>query len=88
MISRRFAYTVMAALFVAPIAVTTTAHAQAGGIPSTTAPSNSQGTPADSTGIVGGSRVGPSTTATPVRATHRHRVRHHRHHARANTSAQ
>ncbi len=36
----------------------------AGGIPSTTAPSNSQGTPSGGTGNLSTTRVGPSTTAT------------------------
>ena len=67
----------------------------AGGVSSTTAPSNSQGTPAGGTGVVGTTRVGPSTMAPamPMAGTdttmsepprRARRVRHHRrarHHA-------
>ncbi len=49
----------------------------AGGIPSTTAPANGEGTPAGGTGTLSTTRVGPSTTR-PVRHYHprRHAVAH------------
>ncbi len=62
----------------------------AGGVASTTAPSNSQGTPAGGTGVIGTTRVGPSTTAasTPDASTgapaprrRARRVRHRAHRA-------
>lgn len=61
----------------------------AGGVASTTAPSNSEGTPAGGTGVVGTTRVGPSSTgpssvspgSTGVSAPRRH-VRRVRHRAR------
>jgi len=59
----------------------------AGGTASTTAPSNSEGTPAGGTGVVGSSRVGPGGTAvnsdsgTPVRHRRTRRARHRARHA-------
>lgn len=53
----------------------------AGGTASTTAPSNSEGTPAGGTGVLGTTRVGPSTGVTRVSARRRH-ARHVRHRAR------
>jgi hypothetical protein len=58
----------------------------AGGVASTTAPSNSEGTPAGGTGVIGATRVGPSSTAStgtsvaPPRH-HARRVRHRAHRA-------
>lgn len=67
----------------------------AGGVGSTTAPSNSQGTPSGGTGTLSTTRVGPSTTAeqpAAVRAAptrHRAReLRRHRHHRRHHRAAQ
>lgn len=59
----------------------------AGGTGSTTSPSNSQGTPAGGTGVIGTTRVGPSGAAmssdTPAMApAPRHRGRRARHRAR------
>ena len=60
----------------------------AGGIPSTTAPANGEGTPAGGTGTVGTARVGPSgiaptanpsTAPTGDEAAPRPRRRRHRH---------
>ncbi len=57
----------------------------AGGTASTTAPSNSEGTPAGGTGVISTTRVGPGgDAATPARARshrHRHRARHRARHA-------
>ena len=62
----------------------------AGGVATTTSPSNSEGTPAGGTGVVGNTRVGPSTVrpvapmaTTPTTAStsapaRRHRVYHRR----------
>ncbi len=68
LMTRRSAFAAFAAALLAPVV----ARAQgatggpAGGVSSTTAPSNSQGTPAGGTGVIGGSRVG--TGAAPVGA--------------------
>lgn len=50
----------------------------AGGVPSTTAPSNSQGTPAGGTGTVTTTRVAPAPTAKTSKPHHtrRHTPRH------------
>lgn len=57
----------------------------AGGVSSTTAPSNSEGTPAGGTGVIGTTRVGPSSTSsTPSASAPRrraHRIRHRAHRA-------
>jgi len=50
----------------------------AGGTSSTTAPSNSEGTPAGGTGAVGSTRVGPSGDAPSTMTTARHRRARHR----------
>jgi len=50
----------------------------AGGTASTTAPSNSEGTPAGGTGNLGTTRVGPSSTTRATTAPARHRARHAR----------
>ena len=63
----------------------------AGGVPSTTAPSNSQGTPAGGTGVVGSSAVpGTAATTTPgattapaATQTRRQKRRAHRAHRRS-----
>ena len=84
MMTLRSTLIVFAIAVAAPIA----AFAQAGGLPSATAPSNSEGTPSSSTGVVGATRVGPATTmASPTHA-RRHRHRHHRSHRHAVTSGQ
>lgn len=56
----------------------TALNGPAGGTASTTAPSNSEGTPAGGTGVVGTTRVGPSARTTRASAPRRHtqRVRH------------
>jgi hypothetical protein len=85
-ITRRFSSALLAAAMVAGLAAEP-AFAQvtpggalngpAGGTATTTAPSNSEGTPAGGTGAIGTTRVSPgrtSATATP----HRRRVRHAR----------
>ena len=54
----------------------------AGGTSSTTAPSNSEGTPAGGTGAVGSTRVGPSGDAASTTTARRHRHRHRRHRTR------
>jgi len=57
----------------------------AGGTSSTTAPSNSEGTPAGGTGAVGSTRVGPSgdapSTMTTARRRRHRRARHRTRHA-------
>ncbi len=59
----------------------------AGGTASTTAPSNSEGTPAGGTGVVGSSRVGRggmalnSDSGTPARHHRTRRARHRAYHA-------
>ena len=53
----------------------------AGGVASTTAPSNSEGTPAGGTGVIGTSRVGPGTTRASAPRHHVRRVRHRARHA-------
>ena len=53
----------------------------AGGVASTTAPSNSEGTPAGGTGVIGTTRVGPSATRVSAPRHHVRRVRHRAHHA-------
>lgn len=98
---RRLSIALVAATLVAAVA-TDDAFAQgatvgpAGGIPSTTAPSNGQGTPSGGTGTLSTTRVGPATTATmptattaaPRSTTHRRRHHHRRHHrARAHAPA-
>ena len=92
--TRRSAFAAIAAALVAPLAARAQGtmpgggNAPAGGVSSTTAPSNSQGTPAGGTGITGGGRVGAGVGAPLVggepgtRETTRHtrrpvrRVRH------------
>ena len=63
----------------------------AGGVGSTTAPSNSQGTPAGGTGVISTTRVGPSGAATSMATPHRvmrrrHYYRHARHYTRRHTT--
>lgn len=59
----------------------------AGGTASTTAPSNSEGTPAGGTGTLGTTRVGPNVDTGSTTATPHHRVRHHsRHHHRRHST--
>lgn len=78
MITRRSAFAVFAAAFAAPVV----ARAQAGAIPSTTAPSNSQGTPGaggtGGTGVVSTTQVPAAggASATPHKR-RRHRTRKH-----------
>lgn len=68
----------------------------AGGVPSTTAPSNSQGTPAGGTGTLSTTRVGPSGTMTQVAPTNTAPMatsttparRRHHHHRRSHRSTQ
>ncbi len=58
-----------------------------GGVASTTAPSNSEGTPAGGTGVIGTTRVVPSATRASAPRHHVRRVRHRAHHAaRARTA--
>ena len=88
MITRRSAFAAFAAALAAPLAITA-AHAQtpAGSIPSTTAPSNSEGTPSGGTGVVSGTRVpGATTTAPPMQHTRRHHRRHHHHRTTTTTT--
>lgn len=59
----------------------------AGGVASTTAPSNSEGTPAGGTGVIGTTRVGPSTTRASTPRHHVRRVRHRAHHAARHRAA-
>lgn len=70
LLTRRSAFAAFAAALIAPVVV----YAQgatsgpAGGVPSTSAPGNSQGTPAGGTGVIGGTRVVPTSPA-PAAAT-------------------
>lgn len=71
--TRRRSFAALAALLATPAMALAqgATNAPPGGIPSTTAPSNSQGTPAGGTGMVGGARPpagGPvgSTPNTPL----------------------
>ena len=57
--TRRSAFAAFAAAFVAPLVARAQGPAGAGG--STTAPSNSEGTPAGGAGTVSNTRVGPSS---------------------------
>ena len=73
-------------------------NAPPGGVPSTTAPSNSQGTPSGGTGVIGGTttRANPSVSPSPDVAspspstapapTRRHRRRHRRRHTTTTTT--
>jgi hypothetical protein len=91
--TRRFSSTLLAAAMIAGLAAEP-AFAQvtpggaltgpAGGTGSTTAPSNSEGTPAGGSGALGTTRVGPSGTmpSTASPAPVRHRTRHARRRAR------
>lgn len=90
-ITRRFSSALLAAAMVAGLAVEPVfaqvvpggaLNGPAGGTASTTAPSNSEGTPAGGTGVLGTTRVGPGSPASTARATPRRRVRHARHRAR------
>lgn len=90
--TRRFSFALLAAVMVGGLAAVPV-YAQvtpggalvgpAGGTPSTTAPSNNEGTPAGGTGVIGTTRVGPGgDAATLARARrHRHRARHRARHA-------
>jgi len=91
--TRRFSSALLAAAMVAGLAAEP-AFAQvtpggaltgpAGGTGSTTAPSNSEGTPAGGSGALGTTRVGPSSTmpSTANPAPVRRRIRHARRRAR------
>ena len=76
MITRRSMFGILAAaLGATPVA----AMAQIGAMPSSTAPSNSEGTPSGGTGVIGRSQVDTGMRATPVSARrHRRDRRHHR----------
>ena len=93
-LTQRISYTLLAAAMVASL-VAEPAFAQitpggaftgpAGGTGSTTAPSNSQGTPAGGTGVIGTTRFGPGgAVANPeaVAPARRHRAHRARHRAR------
>jgi len=81
-VTRRFSHALLAAAMVAGLAAEP-AFAQvtpggalngpAGGTASTTAPSNSEGTPAGGTGVIGTTRVGPSGEAASTTTARRHR---------------
>jgi len=77
MITRRSAFAFFAAAFAAPIA----AYAQVGALPSSTAPSNSEGTPSGGSGVIGRTQVEP--VGRPVQVARRRRRHHHRRHHRA-----
>lgn len=68
-LSRRLAAAFIATAVIGSMAIDDAAFAQApmvgpaGGVATTTAPSNSEGTPAGGTGVVGSTRVGPSGVA-------------------------
>ena len=74
--------------------------APAGGVSSTTAPSNGEGTPSGGSGNLTTTRVGPSgvspmagagvapAAASTYAAPRRHRARHHRRHRAARSAAQ
>ncbi len=69
--TRRTSFAAFAAMISAPVLAYAqgATNAPPGGIPSTTAPSNSQGTPAGGTGVIGGSRspgVPMSSSAAPL----------------------
>ncbi|HYZ64757.1 MAG TPA: hypothetical protein VE650_20065 [Acetobacteraceae bacterium] len=70
--TRRSAFALFASALAGPIAAkqvfaqSGATNAPPGGIPSTTAPSNSQGTPAGGSGDVSGTRVGPRGTTAAV----------------------
>ena len=72
MFTRRIASAVIAAAVIGSMALEPSAFAQsptvgpAGGVTSTTAPSNSEGTPSGGTGTLGTTRVGPSGVAPAV----------------------
>lgn len=77
MFTRRIASAVIAAAVIGSMILEPSAFAQAptvgpaGGVSTTTAPSNSEGTPAGGTGTLGTTRVGPSgvAPAAPYAAT-------------------
>ena len=92
MFTRRIASAAIAAAVIGSMILEPSAFAQAptvgpaGGVATTTAPSNSEGTPAGGTGTLGTTRVGPSgvapyaaTQAEPVvRRRRARRIRRHR----------
>lgn len=73
MFTRRSVFGIFAAAFAAPLA----AHAQTGGLPSTTAPSNSEGTPSGGTGVIGSTQVPAAGGMAPVSTRHHRRSRRH-----------
>ena len=75
MITRRSAFGIFAAAFAAPLA----AYAQTGGLPSSTAPSNSEGTPSGGTGVISTTQVPAAGGVTPVSTKRHRRSRRHRH---------
>lgn len=79
MITRRSAFAIFAAAFATPIA----AFAQLGAMPSSTAPSNSEGTPSGGSGVIGRTQVEPA--GRPVKVARRRRRHHHRRHHRAHS---
>ena len=78
MITLRTTLLVFAMAITAPVIV----YAQTSGMPSSTSPSNSEGTPSGGTGVLNTTRVGP--TAKPVVS--RSRARHRRHRAHRSTT--
>jgi len=82
-VTRRLSHVLFAAAMVAGLAAEPAfAQVTPGGTGSTTAPSNSEGTPAGGTGAVGSTRVGPSGDAASTTTARRHRHRHRRHRTR------
>lgn len=81
-LTRRFSFVLLAAAVAAGPAFAQVTPGSptvgpAGGVASTTAPSNSEGTPAGGTGVIATTRVGPSSMAsTPAPRHHARRVRH------------
>ena len=80
MMSLRSTFLVLAIMVASPVVV----YAQTGGLPSSTAPSNSEGTPSGGTGVLSTTQVQPTSTPVASRSHSRHRRhRHHRaHHSR------
>ena len=77
MMSIRLTFLALAVTVALPVVV----YAQTSGIPSSTAPSNSEGTPSGGTGVLSTTQVGPASTPVTARSHARHRRhRHHRAH--------
>ena len=92
-LTRRSAFAAFAAAFIAPIVASTAAHAQAtvgpaGAIPSTTAPGNSEGTPAGGTGVIGRSNSTSMPMSSSAGAAPPPRRRRRRHARRRASTAQ